>query len=65
MKRTSPVLPKTACRVSPLTGRVVRGLPSARHDNGEVTIDYAGLQLRGRALSPEDVLEIEPRGGTS
>lgn len=52
-------LPKTAQIISPLLGRIIGGLVAERHDDGEVTILFAGLRKRGRPLSLDDILKIE------
>lgn len=54
----------TAQIVSPLLGRIVGGLVADRHENGEVTILFAGMRKRGRPLSLDDILKIEGESQT-
>ena len=51
--------PKTAQIISPLLGRIIGGLVAERHEDGEVTILFAGLRKKGQPLSHQDVLKIE------
>lgn len=53
-----------ATLISPMTGKLLGGLVIASHDDGEVTIDFAGsLEIRGKPLSSDDIKRIE-RGKT-
>ena len=48
-----------------LTGRIVGGSVSARHDDGTVTIRWAGLKRRGVPITLDEMLCIEAKGAVS
>lgn len=45
--------------ISSATGAVIGGRVAARHPDGAVTILFAGIELQGKPLTHEDILEIE------
>lgn len=59
MTNSPEALPRTAQIISPLLGRIIGGLVAERHEDGEVTILFAGLRKKGRPLSHDDILKIE------
>lgn len=54
--------PAMAQVINPLLGRIVGGLVIDRHENGEVTISFGGMPVKGKALSLDDILAIEAAG---
>ena len=57
--------PTTAQVINPLLGRIVGGLVLDRHEDGEVTISFGGMPVKGKALSFDDILAIETAGRDS
>lgn len=55
-------LTRTAAILHPDLGEPVRGELVERHDNGDVTIRYAGaFIMRGRELTIEEIIEWQSR----
>lgn len=50
---------EVATIISSATGAVIGGRLLARHPSGSVTILFAGIELEGKPLTHEDILEIE------
>lgn len=44
--------PETALVALPATGRVVRGRVVARHEMGQVTVEWAGMRITGFPVGP-------------
>ena len=65
----SPVLKRARIRLPhsdsghPGSGRIVGGPVAERHDNGEVTILWAGMRKRGRPITPDEMRAIEEGAG--
>lgn len=50
---------KVAQIITDLTGKLIGGIIHKSHKNGDVTILFGGLKLRGKPLSRQDILRIE------
>lgn len=50
---------RTAQIISPMLEQIIGGVVVERHEDGEVTILFAGLRKKGRPLSHDDILKIE------
>lgn len=64
-KQPADKKPTTARIISPLLGRIIGGVIAERHEDGDVTILFAGMQKKGRPLSHEDILRIEAAAGVA